>query len=294
MAIVDQSGSTFSPAYDSNGNVMGYYATDTEGVVAEYEYGPFGELIRTTGSKVDDFSFLFSTKYEDAETGLLYYGYRYYDVETGRWLSRDPIEEEGGLNLYRFVGNNGVNQTDYLGLSIVDWINGIVESLGTPCCDKEEQALIDAERDRSIAELNFATDALTDAQRNGPRTLDQKFELAESRANAVVAEDRYYRALSDYANCMEQDSLYCAKGSAIIGATLDATSLGLAVSGGGAPAVAITYSLSVVNSAVTVWACGANRGNVTSLVLSASPIPGVVKEPYNSTITSVSLAWNTF
>jgi hypothetical protein len=44
------------------------------------------------------------------------YGYRYYDPVTGSWPSRDPIEEEGGINLYAFVGNNGVNQWDVLGL----------------------------------------------------------------------------------------------------------------------------------------------------------------------------------
>jgi hypothetical protein len=43
------------------------------------------------------------------------YGYRYYHPQTGRWINRDPIEEEGGLNLYGFVGNDGVNQWDILG-----------------------------------------------------------------------------------------------------------------------------------------------------------------------------------
>jgi RHS repeat-associated protein len=43
------------------------------------------------------------------------YGYRYYDPLTGRWPSRDPIEEEGGINLYGFVGNDGVNRWDVLG-----------------------------------------------------------------------------------------------------------------------------------------------------------------------------------
>jgi RHS repeat-associated protein len=46
-----------------------------------------------------------------------YYGYRYYHPQTGRWINRDPIEEEGGLNLYGFVGNGGANQWDILGLS---------------------------------------------------------------------------------------------------------------------------------------------------------------------------------
>jgi hypothetical protein len=46
---------------------------------------------------------------------MTYYGYRYYDPVTGRWPSRDPIEEQGGVNLYGFVGNNGVNRWDLLG-----------------------------------------------------------------------------------------------------------------------------------------------------------------------------------
>jgi len=43
------------------------------------------------------------------------YGFRYYDPGTGRWPSRDPIEEAGGLNLYIFLGNDGGNGWDYLG-----------------------------------------------------------------------------------------------------------------------------------------------------------------------------------
>ena len=46
---------------------------------------------------------------------MAYYGYRYYDPVTGRWPSRDPIEEEGGVNLYGFVGNDGINSFDLLG-----------------------------------------------------------------------------------------------------------------------------------------------------------------------------------
>ena len=50
------------------------------------------------------------------ETGLIYYGHRYYDPRQGRFINRDPIEEEGGINLYRFVGNSPVNGMDFLGL----------------------------------------------------------------------------------------------------------------------------------------------------------------------------------
>ena len=48
-------------------------------------------------------------------SGVRFYGFRYYDPETGRWPNRDPIEESGGYNLYGFVGNDGMNHWDYLG-----------------------------------------------------------------------------------------------------------------------------------------------------------------------------------
>ena len=81
------------------------------------EYGPFGELLRAPGPVAKANPFRFSTKYQDDETDLLYYGYRYYNPSTGRWLSRDPINEDGGLNLYGFAGNNSVNYTDNDGRS---------------------------------------------------------------------------------------------------------------------------------------------------------------------------------
>jgi len=52
--------------------------------------------------------------------GVTYYGYRYYDPKTGRWPSRDPIGEKGGLNLYGFVGNRPTSRLDILGL--VEWV----------------------------------------------------------------------------------------------------------------------------------------------------------------------------
>jgi len=106
---------TYFPAYDGNGNVVALF-DETGTQVASYEYGPFGEPV---GFEDNDNvnPFRFSTKYWDEESGLNYYGFRYYSPETGRWLNRDPIEEEGGLNLYGFIGNGPVNAWDYLGLS---------------------------------------------------------------------------------------------------------------------------------------------------------------------------------
>jgi len=49
-------------------------------------------------------------------SGVRYYKYRHYAPKLGRWLGRDPIEEEGGINLYAFVGNEPIVIFDYLGL----------------------------------------------------------------------------------------------------------------------------------------------------------------------------------
>jgi RHS repeat-associated protein len=81
--------------------------------------GPFGEVIRATGPMAKANPFRFSTKYQDDETDLLYYDYRYYNASTGRWLSRDPIGEPGGVNLCCMVGNNPVTRFDAQGLT--DW-----------------------------------------------------------------------------------------------------------------------------------------------------------------------------
>ena len=63
-------------AYDGNGNVAGLAKATDGSSSAVYEYGPFGELLRATGPMAKANPFRFSTKYQDDETDLLYYGYR--------------------------------------------------------------------------------------------------------------------------------------------------------------------------------------------------------------------------
>ena len=110
-----------------------YWPTNTpfSAKVRTTNLGPFGEVIRSTGPMAKANPFRFSTKYQDDETDLLYYGYRYYNASTGRWLSEDPINESGfklyagrgrwfypdeEKNLYRFVGNNPNDTYDLYGL----------------------------------------------------------------------------------------------------------------------------------------------------------------------------------
>jgi len=105
--------------YDGNGNVT--QITNASGTsAATYRYDAFGNTLFATGPYAAQNRYRFSTKPLDAEVTnapLYYYGYRYYDPVTGRWPSRDPIEERGGVNLYGFVGNDVANKWDLLGLS---------------------------------------------------------------------------------------------------------------------------------------------------------------------------------
>ncbi len=103
-------------AYDGNGNVVGLADADTGEMSASYEYSAFGEVLQMEGEYAVKNDYRFSTKPQEGMTGLYYYGYRWLDAGTGRWLSRDPIGERGGVNLYGFVGNDGVNYVDRLGL----------------------------------------------------------------------------------------------------------------------------------------------------------------------------------
>jgi RHS repeat-associated protein len=94
--------------------------------------------MKVTGSAAALNPFRFSTKYTDSETGLLYYGFRYYNPSTGRWLSRDPIEEEGGFNLYGMVENDPLNRVDLLGLDGADafelFLKGLPEDVKLAIC----------------------------------------------------------------------------------------------------------------------------------------------------------------
>jgi len=65
--------------------------------------------------------YLFQGREYDAATGLYYFRARWYDPDSGRWLSKDPIGIRGGLNQYEFCASNPVNFTDPLGLCEKGW-----------------------------------------------------------------------------------------------------------------------------------------------------------------------------
>ena len=111
-------------AYDGNGNVSALVNAASGVTVANYEDGPFGKLLQASGPMARMNPLRFSTKYDDDESDFLYFGYRCYDPNTGRWLSKDPSGEQGGLNLYVMTANESVNLTDALGLDCIHHLYG--------------------------------------------------------------------------------------------------------------------------------------------------------------------------
>lgn len=118
LQITDHSSliTNYFPCYDGSGNVTEYIDI-TGTTIAHFQYDAFGNVTNpiTNTSTTDSLKYGFSTKPANPTTGLYYYGYRWYDPNTGRWISRDPSEEEGGLNLFGFVDNDGVGKYDVLG-----------------------------------------------------------------------------------------------------------------------------------------------------------------------------------
>jgi RHS repeat-associated protein len=110
---------THFACYDGNGNVV-VMVDSSSTVTARYEYGPFGDPIGVRGPYAETNPIRWSTKYTDCETELVYYGSRYYSPSLGRWISRDPIEEDGGKNLYAFVANSPVHSLDALGQILLE------------------------------------------------------------------------------------------------------------------------------------------------------------------------------
>jgi RHS repeat-associated protein len=76
--------------------------------------------LESSGSAVSETPFRFSSKYFEPESGLYYFGYRFYNPELGRWLSRDPVEFEDGMNLYEAFGGNPFRYIDPLGSDIIE------------------------------------------------------------------------------------------------------------------------------------------------------------------------------
>ena len=106
-------GSTFY-AFDEWGNVS--QRLSSAGAVQSSElYDAYGSRMGTA-AQGDPFGYgAQAGYYADSETGLVLCTHRYYDPANGRWLTRDPIGYDGGINLYSYCNNDPVNECDPIG-----------------------------------------------------------------------------------------------------------------------------------------------------------------------------------
>ena len=119
---------------------------------ARYEYAPLGVLITAQGDRAQENKFRFSCEFMDDELDLIYYNYRSLNPTDGRWINRDPIDKQGGANLYAFSGNAVINKLDLLGLNpalMDDYDNA------TKFLKKEVSKHILAELSKIIKKANF-------------------------------------------------------------------------------------------------------------------------------------------
>ncbi len=141
---IEQNGTWYTYGLDLSKNVTELYTA--EGTIAtSYSYSPFG-AVEATGNTTSPLQW--SSEIADEEFGLVYYNYRSYNPADGRWINRDPIAEEGGLNLYGFAGNR-VWIWDSFGLS---WTK--LEVLKILCCQNYAY-IIDDLNSRGLSVISF-------------------------------------------------------------------------------------------------------------------------------------------
>jgi RHS repeat-associated protein len=113
LARTDANGSAYYHA-DGAGNVTALMGANGD-LLARYLYNPFGKVIGQWGALANANAMQFSSMPSHASSGLCLYAFRNYDSNLQRWLTKDPIKEAGGINLYGFVKNNPISYVDPLG-----------------------------------------------------------------------------------------------------------------------------------------------------------------------------------
>jgi RHS repeat-associated protein len=89
------------------------------------DYDEWGNVLADTNPGFQPFGF--AGGLYDPDTGLIRFGARDYDPESGRWTAKDPIQFAGGApNLYSYVRNDPVNRIDPTGLGFMDWLRNTV------------------------------------------------------------------------------------------------------------------------------------------------------------------------
>ena len=111
--IIGDTSTVFYYTKDHLGSIR-EMCSSTGSIVARYGYDSYGITTLVQGSNLATFQF--TGDYYHASSGLNLTKYRAYDSTTGEWLSRDPIGENGGIDLYDYVDNDPIDSVDAMGL----------------------------------------------------------------------------------------------------------------------------------------------------------------------------------
>ncbi|MRR31996.1 RHS repeat-associated core domain-containing protein, partial [bacterium] len=110
LARTDLNGAAFYHN-DGAGNITSLINSQGQ-IQARYIYDPFGNLVSKRGPLADANLYRFSSKEHHPHSRLYYYGFRFYEPNLQRWINRDPIGFDGGINLYAFVSNDPMAKVD--------------------------------------------------------------------------------------------------------------------------------------------------------------------------------------
>jgi RHS repeat-associated protein len=119
-------------------------AQDSSELVWQIELDPWGQTQREYNPKNLLQPIRMQGQQLDAETGLFYNRYRYYDPAGGRYITQDPIGLAGGVNLYGYVGGEPLFYVDPLGLSPFDWAQKAYDWFDKAKTAKETKEKVDA------------------------------------------------------------------------------------------------------------------------------------------------------
>jgi len=207
-------GETYHYFYDGNGNVTQLMKASDGSIAAHYEYDPYGNIIVESGSLAKENPFCYSTKYKDHETNLLYFGYRYYSPELGRWISRDPSGEMGGLNLYKFLDNDPINLFDALGLAsltavkngtlVFTWNMGWIDKTHSGYKTKSPQ-LVSAWEKLKKAKVGDAVSITLDFHQSGGRGVKKCYCIIASGVNLADRAGQFLWAYMDASEAFESE-----------------------------------------------------------------------------------------
>ena len=205
------------------------YITNLDGEVAQHiEYVPFGEVFIEERNNTWNTPYLFNAKEFDEETGMYYYGARYYEPRLSLWMSVDPKEEDYPMSsTYCFVNNNPIIFIDLRGLDSYYTMDG--EYLGDNNKKTQYVYVVSAGGYRQYKKGHYAITRNKAIQlrdnKNSPITKDDFNDLAgtlyaemsNNKNNTWLEAAAIYSVLENRGNEDGKSTLQVASGGGIYG-----------------------------------------------------------------------------